>query len=61
PARDMCPQTLEEKSICYADKFFSKSGNLTEKKSLQKVISQMEKFGPDSLNRFMALHEIFAS
>ena len=61
PARDMCPQTLEEKIICYADKFFSKSGNLTEKKSLQKVISQMEKFGPDSLNRFMALHEIFAS
>lgn len=61
PHRDMCPQSLEEKLICYADKFFSKSGNLTEKKPLQKVISQMEAFGPDSLSRFMALHEIFDS
>ena len=25
PERDYCPQSLEEKIICYADKFYSKS------------------------------------
>ena len=59
PHRDMCPVTIEEKAICYADKFFSKSGNLTEEKSLERVMKQMEKFGPDSLRRFMELHSLF--
>ncbi len=59
PHRDMCPVSIEEKAICYADKFFSKSGKLTEEKPLAKVISQMEKFGPDSLQRFLTLHSMF--
>lgn len=60
PHRDMCPISLEEKLICYADKFYSKSGALNDEKPLPKVISQMEKLGPDVLNRFLALHSIFA-
>ena len=59
PHRDMCPRSIEEKAICYADKFFSKSGVLTEEKPLDKVMRQMEKFGPDSLRRFLDLHLIF--
>lgn len=59
PRRDMCPESIEEKAICYADKFFSKSGNLTEEKPLDKVINQMARFGEASLERFMALHSIF--
>lgn len=59
PHRDMLPLSMEEKLICYADKFFSKSGNLKEEKPLQKIICQMEAFGPDSLNRFMQLHKMF--
>lgn len=60
PHRDLCPVTIEEKVICYADKFFSKSGNLTEEKPLDKVIRQMKKFGDDSFIRFMELHSLFS-
>lgn len=59
PHRDMLPVSLEEKLICYADKFFSKSGNLREEKPLPKVVSQMESFGKDSIERFLALHNMF--
>lgn len=59
PRRDMLPLSIEEKAICYADKFFSKSGNLREEKSLSKVISQMEAHGEDALRRFLELHAIF--
>lgn len=59
PHRDMLPLSTEEKLICYADKFFSKSGNLTQEKSLEKVVSQMKAFGEDSLRRFMKLHTEF--
>ncbi len=61
PHIDLLPETLEEKLICYADKFFSKSGNPREEKSLDRVRHSMSKFGPDSLARFDALHAIFNS
>lgn len=59
PCRDMLPLSIEEKVICYADKFFSKSGCLTEEKPLEKVVRQMQAHGDDSLQRFLALHEMF--
>ena len=59
PRRDMLPETLEEKLICYADKFFSKSGNISEEKSIETVIASMQKHGDDVLRRFRDLHEIF--
>ncbi len=52
------PISLEEKLICYADKFFSKS-KLGEEKSLDKVYQSMAKFGENSLKRFDALHNLF--
>ena len=59
PLRDMTPQTLEERLICYADKFYSKSGDIRREKTLDKVIKSMERHGPDTLARFMALHKEF--
>ncbi|MCM1291699.1 MAG: HDIG domain-containing protein [Prevotella sp.] len=61
PHRDMCPISLEEKVICYADKFFSKSSNPNNEKSLEKVIASMKRHGKDSLERFLALHTLFSS
>lgn len=58
PHRDFLPQTLLEKLICYADKFYSKSGNM-KRKSLERVEKGMEKFGPETVQRFAALHELF--
>lgn len=59
PPIDLLPETLEEKLICYADKFYSKSGNPREEKSLDRVRKSMAKYGPDSLARFEALHTLF--
>lgn len=59
PHRDMTPQTLEEKLICYADKFYSKSGVITLEKPLERVIRSMERHGEDTLARFLELHRLF--
>lgn len=59
PLRDMTPQSPEEKIICYADKFFSKSGNPREEKSLERIMASMAKHGPETLARFEALHNEF--
>lgn len=52
------PETVLEKLICYADKFFSKSGAMAEK-SLEKVRASMRHFGPDTAERFDELHKLF--
>lgn len=54
PERDFLPETPEERLICLADKFFSKSGDCQEK-SLDRVRRSMIKFGEASLKRFDAL------
>lgn len=61
PLRDMCPVSVEEKLVCYADKFFSKSSRLRQEKPLERVIEEMSRHGSDSLERFMALHALFGS
>lgn len=60
PQRDMLPVTLEEKIICYSDKFFSKSKNMFEEKSVEKIINQMEKHGKEAVDRFLELHSLFS-
>lgn len=59
PHVDLLPESLEEKLICYADKFFSKSGDPKAEKSLEKIRSSMAKFGPETLSRFENLHSLF--
>ena len=58
PERDYLPETLEEKLICLADKFFSKSGDMQEK-PVSAVRRSLEKFGPDTVARFDALCRLF--
>ncbi len=59
PHRDMLPLSTEEKLICYADKFFSKSGSLDREKELPEVIASMQKHGQATLERFLDLHRQF--
>lgn len=59
PAIDLVPETPEEKLVCLADKFFSKSGDPSKEKSVEHVRRSMMKFGADSLGRFDALCELF--
>lgn len=58
PQKDYLPETLLEKLICYADKFYSKSGDMAEK-PLERVRASMKKFGEAACERFEALHKIF--
>ena len=58
PEKDFLPETPEEKLICLADKFYSKSGSRNEKK-LKKIMHSMERFGEDPLKRFQELSNKF--
>ncbi len=59
PHRDMLPKSIEEKIICFADKFYSKSGEPTKEKSLKKIRKDMAKYGQAQLERFNILCELF--
>lgn len=59
PHRDMVPISTEERLICYADKFFSKSGQFWKEKSLESVLRSMRKHGPETVSRFQAMHDEF--
>lgn len=53
------PQSIEERIICYADKFFSKT-KLGRRKELERVRSGMSKYGEAALARFDELHALLA-
>lgn len=58
PHRDMQPQTMEEKIICFADKFFSKS-KLGKEKSVKKIRSSLGKHGKHQILKFDEWCEMF--
>lgn len=59
PVRDYMPVSVEEQIICFADKFFSKSGDLFHEKSVSEVRKSMQKFGDKNVARFNEWCEIF--
>ena len=58
PHRDFRPQSWEEKIICFADKFYSKT-RLYEKLSIEKIRSKLSKHGQKSLDQFDEWQIIF--
>ena len=58
PPGDYCPETLEEQVVCYADKFYSKS-HPDKAKSIERVITSLEKFGHDGVEIFQKWHQLF--
>ncbi|MBR6757763.1 MAG: HDIG domain-containing protein [Bacteroidaceae bacterium] len=58
PQRDMLPVTIEEKLVCYADNFFSKS-HPTRMRTYEQVRSSVARFGENNLLRFDALAQLF--
>lgn len=59
PPADYLPRTLLEKLVCYADKFYSKSGDM-QRKPLDRVRATMGKWGSETEARFEQLHSLFA-
>ena len=58
PHRDMTPQSMEEKIICFADKFFSKS-KLGREKSVKKIRKNLGKHGKHQTEQFDEWCEMF--
>jgi uncharacterized protein len=56
--RDYLPETLEEKVICYADKFFSKT-KLDREKTPEQALQSLQKFGLEGVKRFTEWMEMF--
>lgn len=58
PHRDMLPTTIEERLICYADKFYSKT-HLDREKTIEQAEKSLSKFGGDTLARFRDMKRLF--
>jgi len=58
PHRDMQPQSLEEKIICFADKFYSKS-QPGHQKSVKKIRKELSKHGAYQVEVFDEWCEMF--
>lgn len=52
PDRDMQPISIDEKIICYADKFYSKN-KYNRPKSVEKVLKSLDKYGPNKVAIFL--------
>ncbi len=60
PQRDMSPETLAERIICYADLFFSKNPDRLEKeKSVEKISQGLARFGDEKSAIFEAWQREF--
>ncbi len=59
PERDMTPRSVEEKIICFADKFFSKVGETEKEKTLDSARASVGRYGADKLRVFDEWVELF--
>ena len=58
PPVDLLPETAEEKLICLADKFFSKT-RLDSEDSLERVMQKMAKWGDESIEQLRHWANLF--
>jgi len=62
PLRSMVPMSIEERIICYADKFFSKSNkHLDVPKPTDKILKKLEKYGENKVNTFRSMMKEFGT
>lgn len=60
PEKDYLPETLEEKMICWADKFYSKNPNrLFEENSLEQIVHNLEKYHTSKVDLFLQWNREF--
>lgn len=52
PHRDMQPISIEEKIICFADTFFSKSRDLKTRKTIEEIQNSLSRFGEKHVTQF---------
>ena len=50
----MLPLSIEEQIIAFADKFFSKGGDLTHEKDINEIKNEMKLYGKQQIIRFQS-------
>ena len=61
PARDMRPQSIEEKIICYADKFYSKTPDAFHvEKRVPEIIRMLASYGEEQAETFKSWVILFS-
>jgi uncharacterized protein len=58
PQRDMLPVSIEEKLICYADKFYSKT-QLDDAHSVDRIRLYLSRYGESEVKKFDEWHQLF--
>lgn len=58
PHRNLLPESIEEKIVCYADKFFSKT-KLEKEKTVEQALASLAGFGEDGYERFKEWIKMF--
>jgi uncharacterized protein len=48
PVKDFVPETVEEQLVCFADKFYSKTKFLEQRRTLDQVVESMRKISDES-------------
>ncbi|MEI7597468.1 MAG: HD domain-containing protein [Bacteroidota bacterium] len=60
PHENMLPESIEEKIVCFADKFYSKSEKyLLNPKPIELICDEMKKYGEANYTRFEELRSLF--
>ncbi len=60
PIRDMIPVTIEEKIICFADKFYSKDPeNSSGEKSVDEIMDGLGRYGQQHVEKFKSWAQMF--
>ena len=57
-SRDYFPESMEEKLVCYADKFYSKS-RPNEVKTFEQACNSLMRFGEDGVRKFCEWNGLF--
>jgi uncharacterized protein len=58
PERDMIPMSMEEKLVCFSDKFYSKT-KFGREKSIEKIRKNLSKYGEASVRQFEDWRKFF--
>ena len=51
PVKDFVPETIEEQLICFADKFYSKTKFLEQRRTLEQVVESMARISSESVEK----------
>ena len=59
PVKDYVPETVEEQLICFADKFYSKTKYLEQRRTFEQVVASMAKISDESVEKVRKWAEMF--